>query len=50
MKEYIIVYMSCFGTVEQTQCFSKKEANSVMFYLRKHDVAYPLYRIHVRLK
>jgi hypothetical protein len=47
---YIVVYMSCFKTHEQTNYLSEQLSRYVIAHLNKHTIAYPLYRIHVRLK
>jgi hypothetical protein len=44
-----LFYMSCFGTVEQTDGMSRKNARAVAAYLRDHPVAYPLYIVNVKV-
>lgn len=45
-----VAYMSCFGNPELTTAMSRRDALSIVEYLRNHLAARPLYMITVRGK
>lgn len=46
MKGSSVVYMSCYGTMEQTEWLPRRYALAVVRYLKSHVKAYPLYMVN----
>jgi len=43
-----VVYMSCYGTLEQTEWLSRNNAIAIVKYLKCHAIAYPLYMVNLK--